>query len=372
MPSVSGFPHDSSKEKSFKWSKTPLKILHLGDFFFDSKRKSPSQFQTSGKINNGLIRNGHQLIPFPYREIGRRGLGKYFSKIKSFQTEKFLREFIDSACPDILLLANGVEISAPTLQEMRLKHKNLKVAQWSGDALFEGKSAQRLKAHYPFCEATFVSTSSSVTKEFLGLKKAIYFLPNPVDSSVETVRNFKYPVLSKDIFLSCGHPKDKREICGQAWEMDHFLYFLLENLPENIGFSLAGLGGKSYASGHEYAKIIQAAGIGLNLSRKGNERLYSSDRMSHIVGNGLLCAQERESGFDEIFLEEEMLFFSSKEELIEKLTYFVQHPKKRQKTAQRGWEKYYSLFNESALADYMVRAILGILRPEEHSWHLLP
>ncbi|KMQ89481.1 hypothetical protein RF55_10889 [Lasius niger] len=255
---------------------------------------------------------------------------------------------------------------------MKSNHQNLKIAQWSGDALFEGKSIKRLKAHYPFCDATFVSTATSLTKAALEAEERIYFLPNPADPSVETARNFKQEVLGKDIFLSCGHPKDKREIFGQAWEMDHFLYFLLENLPKTVGFSLAGLGGRPYASGHEYAEILRAAGIGLNISRKGNERFYSSDRMSHIVGNGLLCAQERESGFEEIFSEEEMLFFSSKEELIEKLTHYTEHPKQRQKVAKKGWEKYLSLFSGQAVADYLVRASLGILKPEEHPWHLLP
>ncbi|QCE35358.1 hypothetical protein FAI40_08460 [Acetobacteraceae bacterium] len=332
---------------------------------------SPSQFQTSGKINNGLIRNGHHLIPFPYREVGRRGLGKYFSFCKRQVLDTILTHFVASADPDFLLLSHSAEISPIALKEVKVKYPRLKIAQWCGDALFEGKTVQKLQEKYPYCDATFVSTASSLTKKSLGEEKGIYFLPNPVDLSVEKERNFRKSFLPKDIFLSVGNEEDSREICGEAWKMKEFFAFLSKNLPHKTRFSLAGVGGEKYASGAAYDFLLKQAAIGLNLSRKGNERFYSSDRMSHIVGNGLLCAQERESSFNVFFSEEEMLFFSSKEELLEKLIYFMNHPQERQKVAQRGWQKYATFFNESAIADYLLKATLQILKPNEHSWHLL-
>lgn len=58
--------------------------------------------------------------------------------------------------------------------------------------------------------------------------------------------------------------------------------------------------------------------MGLNYSRKNDVTLYSSDRIVQLTGNGLLTFSPRIPGFDQLYTEQEVVYFDDQFDLAEK------------------------------------------------------
>ena len=92
----------------------------------------------------------------------------------------------------------------------------------------------------------------------------------------------------------------------------------------------------------------------LNISATNSDYLYSSDRMAHAMGNGCLVYVDEQTGFKDLFSDDEIAFFKTKDELIEKINYYIENPKERMRIAYNGWKKYYEIFNETIVAKYVL------------------
>lgn len=346
-----------------------LKILHVGDFFSSSKMRAPGLYSVGGKLSNGFIRNGHYVLDFAYRDVARRhGLFNSRSLGKRVMW-RVLKETVEAFRPDVLVIGHGYMIPPDVIAEIRHDYPAMKAIQWNIDALFVEQNRKDIIERHKVVDATFVSTAESELCKFLDQTKVIGFLPNPVDSSVERGRCFQFECLAYDVFYSCGNPDRQRDICGRAWQMDEFCIELEHALPHNTRFAYAGVRQRPYMSGNSYAKLLEQSAIGLNISRKSDFHLYSSDRLAQLIGNGLLVAMERRVGYDRFFSEDEMIFFSSFNELCERVTYYINHPQERQKSAYKGWKHYSSLFNETRVADYLLRKTFNKLGKDEYPWN---
>lgn len=348
--------------------RSSLKIVHVGDFFFSLKKRAPSQFSVGGKLSHGLIRNGHHVIDVSYRDVARAGGWFGSRKWGRRYLIRALKEFISASAPDLLLLGHGYMIPPFVIEEIRRQQPGMLVAQWNIDALFVEDNARDFAARHHVVDASFISTAGAAARKLVGPNGFVGFLPNPVDHTVERGRNFEYASLPYDVFYSCGNPARLRCVCGREWEMNDFCSTLEERLPQAVSFAYAGVRGRSYLSGPAYRNVLESSAMGLNISRRADHFLYSSDRLAQMVGNGQLVLMERKSGYDALFSENEMFFFESFEELTEGIRYFHTRPKIRQAVARAGWMRYHELFNEQAVADYMLRSILGTLREEDYPW----
>jgi hypothetical protein len=115
----------------------------------------------------------------------------------------------------------------------------------------------------------------------------------------------------------------------------------------------------------------ETAAIGLNLSRRDDVFLYSSDRFAQMVGNGVAVLVERATGYDTLFGEDELAFFSSIEELIDQVRRLTSDPAAWQKLAKAGRERYHALFNEQIVARYVVDVASGTLDISAYPWPTL-
>ena len=66
--------------------------------------------------------------------------------------------------------------------------------------------------------------------------------------------------------------------------------------------------------------------------------------------------------------DQELIFFASKEDLLEKIRYFKEHDDKRQEVAKNGWLKAHNCFNEKLVTKYMIEATLKIKHTENYAW----
>ncbi|MCK8636963.1 glycosyltransferase family 1 protein [Parasaccharibacter sp. TMW2.1882] len=349
----------------------PLKIVHVGDFFFSLKKKAPTQFSVGGKLSNGLIRNGHHVINFPYRDVARSGGWFGSRKMGRHHLFRALKEFVAFSAPDILLLGHGYMIPPFVIEELRQQQPGMTVVQWNVDALFVESNAKDFAARHQVVDASFISTAGPVVRQVVGERGHVGYLPNPVDRSVERGQAFALSYPEADVFYSCGNPARLRTICGRDWNMEEFCETLEERLPPSVRFAYAGVRRQPYVSGAAYSLLLEQTAMGLNISRRADYYLYSSDRLAQMIGNGQLVFMERQTGFDRIFSDQEMAFFSSLDELVELVSQYHKAPTLRKDAARAGWQRYHALFNECAVADYIIGQTLGTLPEEAHAWRHL-
>jgi hypothetical protein len=342
-----------------------LRIAHLS--YFPVTLKSPNQHAVSIKLSNGFTRNGHAVFNLSDRDIARAS-GFGHRRLGRRAANRMVREFCRVHQPDLMILGHADMIDAETIADIRTALPALRVLQWNVDPLFEPDNVARINRKLDVVDATLISTAGPSLEQFRRPGQTVGFLPNPVDISIERGRMDQQPHPEFDLFYACGNPaRPKRVVCGQEWNMEDFITALRARLPD-LSMTTPGMFGQPFLNGAAYQSGLLRAGIGLNISRRADDFLYSSDRLAHVMGNGLLAIIERSTGYDQLFSDDEMVFFSSFDELAEKLDRFARNPGLRQQTAAAGRARYIELFNEQRIAAYVVEAAFGRANPADYPW----
>jgi hypothetical protein len=99
--------------------------------------------------------------------------------------------------------------------------------------------------------------------------------------------------------------------------------------------------------------------VGLNVNRYEGD-LYASDRLAQYLGNGLLVASRRCSGYSQYFGDDEMIFFDGAPDLGEQIERVVADDRRWRLMAERGRAKAISLMSETRVADFIVRMTIGL------------
>ena len=94
---------------------------------------------------------------------------------------------------------------------------------------------------------------------------------------------------------------DKREL---------FINNLIKKTP-NIKFDLYGMNGTQPLWADNYIRAISQSKMGLNLSQGSPIKYYSSDRLTQLVGNGLLTFVDIKTLLSNFFTNAEVIFYKS-------------------------------------------------------------
>ena len=94
--------------------------------------------------------------------------------------------------------------------------------------------------------------------------------------------------------------------------------------------------------------------MGLNLSRGEPTKLYSSNRIASLMGNGLLTFIDRKTEFNKIFNNNEVILYNTVGDLSDKINFFKKNEKSRINIARNGQKKYFKLFNEKKISKYII------------------
>ena len=108
---------------------------------------------------------------------------------------------------------------------------------------------------------------------------------------------------------------------------------------QNIKFDVYGMNKVQPIWADHYFKTISNAKMGLNLSRGETIKYYSSDRITQIVGNGLVCLIDEKTQYRDFFNDNEMVFYNNINDLSEKILKISRDDKIRKKIAKKGKEK---------------------------------
>ena len=158
-------------------------------------------------------------------------------------------------------------------------------------------------------DSTFLTTSPDVLN-FLNDKNSFY-IPNPSDKSFEILDNFKKSC-NVDVFFALSHGVHRGVLkSGKIDDRILFLNNLKSNTP-NVKFDIYGIDKVQPIWADHYFKTISNAKMGLNLSRGEAIKYYSSDRITQIVGNGLVCLIDEKTNYKNFFNKNEMVFYNSR------------------------------------------------------------
>lgn len=341
------------------------RILHVG--YAPVSLKSLNQHATGIKLCNGFIRNGHQVLALSDRDLARSfGLGHRRLGRQPFN--KMMRDYCRVHQPDLMVLGHADMLDAATLKVIRDDLPALKIVQWNVDPLFEPDNVRRIENKLEVVDVTLVTTAGASLAHLRRPGVKIGFMPNPVDLSIETGRMDEVEEPLFELFYACGNPaRPKRIVCGQAWDMEAFMRDFMARQP-GLRALTPGLFGQKLLSGAAYQTALAQAGIGLNISRRADDFLYSSDRLAHLTGNGLLAVIERGTGYDQLFGDDEMAFFSNLDELAELISRYRADKAARRRVAGAGRRHYSELFNERRVAAYIVDAAWGNTDPARYPW----
>ena len=77
------------------------------------------------------------------------------------------------------------------------------------------------------------------------------------------------------------------------------------------------------------------------------------------MGNGLLTFIDKKTKLNDFFNKNEIVFYDNLSDLAEKILFYKQKDNLRKKIAKNGKKKYFKLFNEVKIADYIIKKSLG-------------
>ena len=341
-------------------------IVHVGGF--PTGMRPAPHHSVELKLSNGLTRLGHLVLNFSDRDIARGKSWTGSRKLGRRSANLALLEFCRAHRPEILLLGHADMIEPETVAAIRDEVKPLRVGQWNIDPLFETDNVARIRDKLPVVDVSFISTAGDPLDAIRAGGHAASFMPNPADPSIERGRADLRLDLPYDLFYACRNPSHPwRNICGRDWNMNDFTNELRARLPR-LRMKLCGVGGAPLLTSAPYQSALESSAAGLNISRRADHYLYSSDRIAQLAGNGCVVAIERSVGYGNYFGDDEMLFFSSLDELTEGLGRLAVDPQGRMRMAAAGRARYFEKFNERSVAAHLLAVLTGERAPEEMPW----
>lgn len=323
-----------------------MRILLVGP---GSNRKFGDRFyySYSRRLLNGFVRNGHFVLHVSDRDLADYALG--LRTIGALYANRRLREIAASLQPDLLLLVHADIVTDETVAAIRAANPATRVAVAEFDALaVEGGSGMtRLARMARLADAAFATTGGDALAAVTGAVPG-FFIPNPVDISMDDLKAYEGEP-SNDIFFA-GQQGGK----GLQWQR---ALALREKAPE-LRYAYYGMGKQNGLWGRAYVEALGSCRIGLNLNR-AEGGCYASDRMAQYLGNGLLLATDRASGYGAYFTEDEMLLFAGIDDLAEQCRRAAADVSGWRRRAERGRDKALRTMANTVVCEFLARVTMG-------------
>jgi spore maturation protein CgeB len=172
-----------------------------------------------------------------------------------------------------------------------------------------------------------------------------------------------------DVFFALSHGVHRGVLkSGKTDDRVNFVNKLI-NLTSNAKFDVYGINNIQPIWADHYFKTIENAKMGLNLSRGDAIKYYSSDRITQIVGNGLVCLIDEKTQYRDFFSDKEMVFYKNINDLSEKILRISNDEKLRRTLGKNGKEKYMKYFNSTLVAEFIINKTLGINNKKNFLWN---
>ena len=347
----------------YNLEKKIVKILHIADMH--NRHKGRLYYSSGKKINNGFIKNNFNVLQISDRDFLQKNIFNY--KLPLFLD--YIDKTIENFSPDIILFGHVDSLNTNDFLYLRNKYKDIKFSQYFVDTLdpnFEqsDRHKKRFFLKYQFCDTNFI-TSDPNELDFIDEDKT-FFIPNVCDKSIDILENYKYFDLDFDVFFALSHGQH-RGVMKRGY-IDERSTFIKKLKLENIKTNFYGID-KDPIWGNNFFTQLSKSKMGINLNRGKPLKYYSSDRISLLVANGLLTFLQRGYSYENFFEDKkDAVYFSSFEELNDKIIYYAKNDRERSVIGFNGKSKYFNLFENTLVTKYMVEKILGLELSKKIIW----
>ena len=311
------------------------------------------------KLNCGAVRNGWRICEFSDRDMARllaplgiRSLGGRIANGKLLLTARNFR-------PDIMLLSHCDYITNDTLHAIRDALPGIRIAHFNVDPLWQERTRAQMAERMESCDALFATTAGEVLKTWTNGRNVVAYMPNPSDPSMENQDNGAKTDFERDLFFA-GNPREG----DPRWDL---LRDLLPRLEGKLRIDIFGADRPSIW-GADYEDVLATSKMSLNLNRREGDKWYSSDRIAHLMGYGILTFQSSRNGMDRFFSDRETVWFDGAADLAEKILHYQSHDSERAAVASAGRARYHALFNGARVLRFLVETMTGEPYSEPYEW----
>ena len=337
---------------------TKLKILHITNFNF--RYFGRLQYNTGVRINNGLIRQGHNVLSLSDRDVV-----SFTKNLRDPTGSKYLNKLVkntvDNFKPNLVILGHADKIDSAMLNDLKIKYKNMGFSQWFLDPLSKygpdyEKNKSRILDKDKVCDASFITTHPDALD--FSINNA-HYMPNPCDKSLDYLENFNTKQ-EYDLFYAISHGVHRGILRRDKIDEREIFISKLKHKCKNIKFDTYGMFDIQPVWGDEFLKRLSNSKMAINLSRGRPVKYYSSDRIAQLMGNGLLTFIDKKTEYGDFFDDDELIFYNDMDDLLDKIKRFVKDDKSWRKIAKKGHQKYHKFFNSTLVAKYIINKTLGI------------
>lgn len=330
-----------------------LKIVHCANF--SESKYANTYYSIDRKLSNGLVRNGHFVYDFSYREIAKNATFFRSKKLGTKKANLALLETLKNIEPDLLMLGHSELITLETLKQAKKLYPKMKIGMWWVDPF---ENITHIPERLSIIDIFFSTTGNSYVRQLFGkdTHAKLFFFPNTCDVSIEHAMYYKEKSYDYDL-IYVGREDDRRK------KIIHYIKSL-----KDISLGIFGNNRENLLFGHLYYKTLKASKIALNYSRFNDIELYSSDRIIQLAASGIMVLSPKIPHFTTLFNENEVVYFHNQEDFKEKLEYYLSHDDERQTIATNGYLKALKSFNSTRVTKFMIEALYDLPFSETYEW----
>ncbi len=342
---------------------TARRVLLVGNF--GRKTLQRAWFNTESKLANGFIRLGDHVLTFSDRDAAREATPL---RTQSLGARRMARDLVATAAhyrPHLALFGHCDTLRAQDYAALRAAAPGVRLATFCVDAAFRAGTMAAFAARAACMDAAFITTGDAAAVAPFGFPKGrLYFMPNPVDAAVECARAFDAPrarLAWDGMFLGTGIGAREAQLAD-----------LRAALPPEFRFFD---GGRAKTAGRlsstQFLDTLATAAMAPNLPLDDGpeapiHRLYSSDRIAQLLGQGVLTLTPARSGMEALY-EDGVVAWASRAELAEAMARLMGDDAARRRIAETGWRIAHARTSSAQVADWIAAVALGET-PQATAW----
>ena len=331
--------------------KKNLKILHISAF---DEKNDHRLFNISiaNKLTKGFIRNNHDVVNFSYRDFS----SKFMIKSNRALNNK-IYNITQNYRPDLILFGHNNILNEETINKIKSKYKT-KIALWYEDHLIKGgpnyiNNLDLIEKNRHLIDQYFLTTHPDSIISKISKNKMNY-MPIPADKNIENLEIYNSNNRYKDLFFALSHGVNYGKL--KASNIDERESFLNELMQKNkkLTFNILGYASEQPKWNYQYFNELSKCKMALNLSRGVPSKYASSNRIASLIANGIMTFIDKKVKYQDFFSHDEMGFYKNADDLINQLERLNGNINKINKISRNGKRKYFSIFNNSIVADYII------------------